>query len=234
MAEIRELDPILEQRAWEILQTETNFKGIPYLLSGVKRQLDLLVTVSFSPVTLPAIASLGLVVWLQDLKNPFVRTGNGAVAYWKLRTMVPNAHLEQEEYTQGLPLDLAKRARRDPRITVLGRIFRKLSVDELPQLCDVARGTISLVGPRMFDEGDWKNYVYPNSNKPPFKEYLHYIDQGMKYGLTGFYGILGRSDLEFMDRIWLDVLYGREANFKADLKIIALTFPAVLSRRGAY
>lgn len=111
----------------------------------------------------------------------------------------------------------------DPRITRVGRIIRKLSIDELPQFLNVLRGEMSVVGPR----------------PPLVHEALQYSDYearrlSIKPGLTCYWQISGRSNLSFKEWVELDLKYINESSLLTDIKIIIKTIPAVLSCRGAY
>ncbi|MEN6345778.1 MAG: sugar transferase [Armatimonadia bacterium] len=113
--------------------------------------------------------------------------------------------------------------RRDPRITRVGRIIRRYSIDELPQLFHVLRGTMSLVGPRPPIPSEVDEY------EPWQTERL-----AVKPGLTCLWQVSGRSDLGFDDWVRLDIEYVRHHDFWVDLKLLLLTIPAVLTARGAY
>jgi lipopolysaccharide/colanic/teichoic acid biosynthesis glycosyltransferase len=111
----------------------------------------------------------------------------------------------------------------DPRITRSGRWMRKASLDELPQLINILRGEMSLVGPRMIAPSELTNYG------------AHATDLlTVKPGLTGLWQVSGRSDLDRDTRVQMDLVYARENSFWLDLKLIFLTIPAVARGRGAY
>jgi lipopolysaccharide/colanic/teichoic acid biosynthesis glycosyltransferase len=113
--------------------------------------------------------------------------------------------------------------RNDPRITPLGKFLRKSSLDELPQLLNVLRGEMSLVGPRpiVTDEaaryGHWLKYY--NATKP---------------GITGLWQVSGRNNVSYRRRVACDVLYARRQSLLLNLKIAILTIPAVLSQNGSH
>ncbi len=145
----------------------------------------------------------------------------------KFRSMVPGADARLEEL---LACDPAARAQwesfqklaEDPRVTRVGKFIRATSLDELPQLINVWRGEMSVVGPRpiLADQvalygGDFRTYC------------------AMRPGITGLWQISGRANRTFADRVQLDVHYAREWSVINDLKIILLTIPAVFARRGA-
>jgi len=113
--------------------------------------------------------------------------------------------------------------KRDPRITPAGRIIRRFSIDELPQLWCVLRGDMALVGPR-----------------PPLpKEVARYgiVDRhrlSIKPGLTCFWQVNGRSEIPFEQQVQLDIAYIQQRSLGTDLKVLAKTVPAVVTGRGAY
>ncbi len=144
---------------------------------------------------------------------------------FKFRTMHVNgdeildAHPELKE-------ELARehKLKNDPRITRLGRILRKLSLDELPQVFNVLRGEMSIVGPRMISPEEMEKYQQLGMNLLTVKP-----------GITGLWQVSGRSDVSYEERVRMDMYYIRNWNIWLDLQIIFQTIPAVLiSHRGAY
>ncbi len=110
----------------------------------------------------------------------------------------------------------------DPRLTRVGRVLRKWSLDELPQLVNVLKGEMSLVGPRPvpgYEVGAYQEWHYGRLAAPP--------------GVTGLWQVKGRCELSFDEMIRLDLDYVREQSLALDFKILVLTIPAMLSRRGA-
>lgn len=147
----------------------------------------------------------------------------------KFRSMVPNAgevleKLLKEDPEAARLWAATRKLPRDPRITRIGRFLRATSLDELPQLLNVLRGEMSLVGPR-----------------PVVQEELteHYGVAAVSYlavrpGITGLWQVSGRSDTSYAERVALDCRYVREFSFWGDLRILLRTVPAVLAGRGAY
>ena len=113
--------------------------------------------------------------------------------------------------------------RRDPRVTHLGAFLRKTSLDELPQLINVLRGEMSLVGPRPIVEAEVPKYG---------RRFRNYCQ--VKPGITGLWQVSGRNDTSYRTRVALDCVYARRRNIGLDAYIIAATVPAVLTRRGSY
>jgi lipopolysaccharide/colanic/teichoic acid biosynthesis glycosyltransferase len=142
----------------------------------------------------------------------------------KLRTMVRGAeHLEAELVAQGQPGIFFKPAA-DPRVTRVGRFLRRSSLDELPQLVNVVRGEMSLVGPRPVLERDLER-LPRGEHDPRFR---------MLPGVTGLWQVNGRSLLRDEERLRLDHEYVDSWSLALDGKILARTLPAVISGRGAY
>ena len=113
--------------------------------------------------------------------------------------------------------------REDPRVTPVGRFLRRFSIDELPQLWNVLRGEMSLVGPRPLPDRDYQRLEEWHK-----KRYL------VLPGITGLWQVSGRADLDFDDLVRLDFLYLERWSVFLDLSILVKTVPAVFSRRGAF
>jgi lipopolysaccharide/colanic/teichoic acid biosynthesis glycosyltransferase len=192
-----------------------------------KRALDLAVSLAVLPVALVLIAICILVIRIESPgRAVFVqeRTGKGGRRFkmLKLRTMVHNAHELKAKY---MHLNEHRypdfKITNDPRVTRCGRIMRKLSLDELPQIFNVITGDMTLVGPR------------PTSFGAETYSLWHTTRLEVKPGLTGLWQVSGRADLEFDDRLRLDIAYIRTRSFWLDLTILVRTVAAVLTTRGA-
>ncbi len=152
--------------------------------------------------------------------------GGRAFSMLKFRTMRHGADEEKECFAH---LNLTGDPRLfkipdDPRVTRFGRFLRRWSLDELPQLWNVLRGDMSLVGPRPFFERDFAVY-----------EEHHFHRLGAKPGITGLWQVSGRSEIiDFEEVVRLDREYIESWSLSLDVSIIARTLPAVLSRTGAY
>lgn len=203
---------------------------------GVKRILDIIISMSFILCFLPLFAILILLTAL-DGGPPFYaqrRIGLGGQAFkcWKFRTMVPDA-----DKRLGALLAANEAARReyetywklkdDPRITRLGRLMRRYSLDELPQLVNVLLGDMSIVGPRPRSE---KEMQFFQANLPEFSQGY----TAVKPGLTGLWQVCGRNHLSLETKASLDAHYSKHWSITGDLVIIAVTFPAVLRGDGAF
>jgi lipopolysaccharide/colanic/teichoic acid biosynthesis glycosyltransferase len=194
----------------------------------LKRTIDVVVSLAVLPFALPVIALCMLWVKL-DSDGPALmrqtRTGKGGRRFTmlKLRTMVKNAHELREKYAHLNECSYPDfKITNDPRMTRCGRILRKLSLDELPQLLNVLRGDMTLVGPR------------PTSFGPETYRLWHTARLEVKPGLTGLWQVSGRADVDFDDRLRLDIAYIRNRGLWLDMQILFRTFGAVVSRKGAH
>jgi exopolysaccharide biosynthesis polyprenyl glycosylphosphotransferase len=202
------------------------FEGVDFAL---KRAFDIvgasLLILALSPLLLAILLAVRL-----TSRGPVVfrsmRPGIGQrpFACLKFRTMYIDAEQRQgdlEELNEASgPLF---KMRNDPRITAVGRLLRRFSLDELPQLFNVLRGEMSLVGPRPLPERD-----YDMLEDWHRKRYL------VLPGITGLWQVSGRSELDFDDLVHLDFLYLERWSLALDLTILLKTVPAVLMQRGAY
>jgi exopolysaccharide biosynthesis polyprenyl glycosylphosphotransferase len=197
--------------------------------SSAKRALDLVLTVAGLLLISPLLLGIAVLIKL-DSRGPVfyrqVRVGRDGRTFkmWKFRSMRADADallatLRDCNEASG-PLF---KMRDDPRVTRVGRVLRRLSLDELPQLVNVLRGDMSLVGPR-----------------PPLpREVAEYEPWQLGRlravpGLTGLWQVSGRSDLTFQQMVRLDLHYIQHWSLWMDVRILARTLPAVLSHTGAY
>ncbi len=143
---------------------------------------------------------------------------------FKFRTMVVNAD-EVLEQNPELKAEFEKnfKLKDDPRITSIGKILRKTSLDELPQLANVLRGEMSLVGPRMITSEEVAKYGKRRMNLLTVKP-----------GISGLWQVSGRSDVNYTERVRLDMYYIRNYTVWQDIQIIFQTFPALFRKKGAY
>lgn len=195
---------------------------------GFKRLFETLLVLVTAPVTLPLILLIAALVAL-DGGNPFFsqkRIGrNGRVfRLWKLRTMVVDAEDRLQSCLAADPearaqWDRTQKLKSDPRVTRIGRLLRKVSLDELPQLLNVLNGTMSLVGPRPMMVG--QRHLYFG------KAYYR-----LRPGITGLWQISERNELEFIARVRYDEAYDRNLSGWLDLRILARTVGVVLRGTG--
>ncbi|MEA2245338.1 MAG: hypothetical protein QOD24_4894 [Solirubrobacteraceae bacterium] len=202
------------------------FEGFDYFL---KRTFDLVGSSLLLVVLSPVLAAAALAVRLSS-RGPVVyrsmRPGIGGMPFacLKFRTMYRDADQRQADLES---LNEASGAlfkmRQDPRMTPVGRVLRRYSIDELPQLINVLRWQMSLVGPRPLPERDFQRLEQWHK-----KRYL------VTPGITGLWQVSGRSELDFDDLVRLDFLYLERWSVFLDLSILVKTVPAVFTRRGAF
>lgn len=196
--------------------------------SSVKRALDLFLILVTAPLTVPVIVVLAALVALEGGK-PFYtqfRVGRNGKLFrmWKLRSMVQDAdtrlaaHLASDPAAQ-VEWETTQKLKNDPRITRFGRLLRKTSLDELPQLFNVLNGSMSLVGPRPMMVG--QQCLYDG------RAYYN-----LRPGITGLWQISDRNDCNFSDRARFDNTYHRDVSLMTDLRILFRTVSVVLRGTG--
>jgi lipopolysaccharide/colanic/teichoic acid biosynthesis glycosyltransferase len=193
----------------------------------LKRILDVILSVAILPFVLLVLAGCAIAIWI-DSPGPIFfaqsRTGRGGRRFrmFKLRTMVANAELMKAQYAHLSVLRYPDfKIIDDPRITRVGAFLRRTSLDELPQIFNVLRGDMSIVGPR------------PTSFSADTYRLWHTARLEVRPGITGLWQVCGRNELEFDDRLRLDIAYIRERCMSLDLKILFRTFSVVVGRKGA-
>ena len=194
-----------------------------------KRVLDISLVLLALPVLVPVFVVIAALVRLTSRGPAFfvqTRIGRNGVPFGmvKFRSMHRDAEARREQVLASSDRDgLCFKAKDDPRITGFGRVLRRASLDELPQLINVLMGDMSLVGPRPALPEEVA--AYP----------AHATERlAALPGITGAWQVAGRADLGFDEMLALDVGYVRHATIATDLQILAQTFGAVTSGRGAY
>ena len=197
------------------------------------RALDLIVAAAALILLSPALVLIAAVVALER-QGPILfrhtRIGkNGRLfTVYKFRSMRGDSdriladHLRKNaraaaEWAQ------AHKLKNDPRVTALGEFLRKSSLDELPQLINVLRGDMSIVGPRPIVAAEIPRYGRM------FKCYC-----SVRPGITGIWQVSGRSDISYRRRVAMDAIYSRRKSVLLDIRLMTATIPAVLTRRGSY
>ena len=207
----------------KVIDKNYKHKGIPVILQQTVALIALLL---ISPLLLLVLIlikteSSGSALFSQT------RVGENGRHFkmYKFRSMYlktdPNYH--EPDPTQSSREGVCKKYINDPRITKIGQFIRKYSIDEIPQLFNIIRGDMCLVGPRpalSIETYEYDNVVQTRLFTKP--------------GLTGLWQISGRADTNFEEQLQLDKTYIMQQSFLMDCKIIALTIPAVLSAKGAY
>jgi Undecaprenyl-phosphate galactose phosphotransferase WbaP len=212
---------------------EVQNRSIRATLLLVKRTIDLLAAVALLLLSLPVIIGVAILVKLTS-PGPVIyghkRIGAQGEPFntWKFRTMYSDSENVLREYLKRDPAARAEwdrdyKLRYDPRVTPIGAFLRKWSLDELPQLWNVLKGEMSMVGPRPIVTDEISKYG------DVFKLY-----KAVKPGLTGLWQVSGRNDVTYEDRVWLDQYYIRNWSPWMDLYIVPQTVVAMLRRTGAY
>jgi exopolysaccharide biosynthesis polyprenyl glycosylphosphotransferase len=229
----RTTELLLERGEYVPGQGPPLFELRPPVLAGtdwaVKKAFDLGVSIVVLVVGLPIWLLLALAIKL-DSRGPVlyrdrrVGVGEREFGMFKFRTMVQGAAEQQQVLEQANEAGGALfKIRDDPRVTRVGRLLRRLSIDELPQLLNVLRGEMSLVGPRPLPLRDFRQL-----------QAWHRRRYNVLPGITGLWQISGRSNLTFDDLVRLDFYYIENWSIWLDISILVKTLPAVLAGRGAY
>jgi lipopolysaccharide/colanic/teichoic acid biosynthesis glycosyltransferase len=203
------------------------FVGRSYVF--VKRVMDLSIVLLSAPFWIPVLGIIAVIIRLTSPGAPAMftqyRTGKGGRRFrmYKFRSMVPDAEALKEKYAHLNELQWPDfKITNDPRITKVGKVLRKTSLDELPQLINVLKDEMSLVGPR------------PTSFGAETYKLWHTERLDVMPGLTGLWQIIGRAQLEFDDRLRLDIAYIERAGIWFDINILFHTIGAVFKQRGAH
>lgn len=217
------------------LRNATFYRTIidPVCGGNLKRGFDVAFALLAIILLSPLLIGLALAIKFYDGGPAFyghTRVGRNGKLFkcWKFRSMHPNAAVMLQHYLLKNPdaareWELQHKLKDDPRVTPLGRILRKYSVDELPQLFNILSGEMSFVGPRPVEKSELVNFG------PSTRHYLR-----ARPGLTGLWQISGRSDTTYQRRVALDRYYVAKCSLLLDVKVILQTVPVVLFGRGAY
>ncbi|MFB4159241.1 sugar transferase [Geomicrobium sp. JSM 1781026] len=199
----------------------------------MKRAMDLIVAFITSIIVFPIVLVILACYLFEAKKGPVFfkqeRAGKNGQMFmiYKFRSMAIDAEdrLKRDTnlYEKYVENNYKIEPQEDPRITKLGEFLRKTSLDELPQLINVLKGEMSLVGPRPVV-------------KPELEEYGDHLDKflSVKPGVTGYWQVSGRSDVVYPERIDVELYYVYNRSLKLDIKILFKTFYQVITRKGAY
>jgi lipopolysaccharide/colanic/teichoic acid biosynthesis glycosyltransferase len=200
---------------------------------SLRRCFDVALALAAIIVFLPLLVLIGVAIKVQD-GGPVLfsqeRIGKGGLRFrcYKFRSMRPDAEAYLARLLAAQPSlreewATSRKLKSDPRITLLGDFLRRSSLDELPQLFNILRGDMSLVGPRPIVEAEVENYG---------RWFGFYL--AVRPGLTGLWQVSGRNDVSYRRRVAMDRLYVRTRSVKRYVWIVLATVPAVLYRRGSY
>jgi len=210
--------------AWKT-GTKTKPERLMYL--AIKRIIDIAIACVLLPIIIPILLLVAACILLESPGSIIfyqMRTGKGGRKFkmYKLRSMVKNAEALKAElqHLNGLSYPDFK-IEDDPRITKVGKFIRKTSIDEFPQIYNILKGEMSFVGPR------------PTSFGAETYNLWHTKRLEVKPGLTGLWQVSGRNEIDFDERVRLDISYCDNRSIFLDFKIMLRTFKAVFSGRGA-
>ena len=217
---------VIPERPWYETKHQNHFLS-QAAYHQIKRLMDITFSLAALPFSLLALALCAIAIKLESPGPGWftqLRTGKGGRRFkmYKLRTMVQNAEELKAKYMHLNELSYPDfKISNDPRITRVGRFLRKSSLDELPQIFNVLRGDMSLVGPRptSFSASTYRLWQTARLDCQP--------------GLTGLWQVSGRNELDFDDRLRLDIAYYRNQSLGLDLQVLFRTFSSVVSGRGA-
>ncbi|MCP5102260.1 MAG: exopolysaccharide biosynthesis polyprenyl glycosylphosphotransferase [bacterium] len=204
--------------------------------SRLKRIFDIFFIILISPVIFPLCLLISLLIKLSSRGPVFFKQrrslykGGPEFRFYKFRSMHIDAEETKEKLLEQNETDGALfKMKKDPRVTFFGRLIRKLSLDELPQLINVLKGEMSVVGPRPLPVADFEKI---KNEKMSFD--WHKQRGNVKPGITGLWQISGRSNLSFEDMLFLDLYYVKHQSIFFDLEILFETLPVMLFGKGAY
>lgn len=226
-------NPLLGASSQRIAQSDMRKRSVKTSGVSLRRGLDVAFAVTAIIFFLPMLILISISIKIQD-GGPILfsqeRIGKGGARFrcHKFRSMRPDAEAYLAKLLASQPRLREEwmfnhKLKVDPRITVLGDFLRRSSLDELPQLFNILKGDMSLVGPRPIVEAEAARYGRW------FRFYL-----AVKPGLTGLWQVSGRNDVSYRRRVAMDRLYVQKRSMKRYVWIVLATVPAVLLRRGSY
>ena len=202
----------------------------------LKRAFDIVAAILALVAISPVFVITSLAIYIESGMPILFRQRRAAVRggrtfyFYKYRSMVKNADAMKESLFEMNESEGALfKIKNDPRITKVGKIIRKFSIDELPQFINVLKGEMSIVGPRPLPVEDLEKVEETKEFWKSIKD-----REKVKPGITGLWQISGRSKVGFRDMIWLDLYYVENQSLLFDLEIIFATIPVVLFGKGAY
>lgn len=212
-----------------ILTITNNIKEKNKMYKFIKRIIDIILSTIGSIALLPVFLIIAIAIKI-DSKGPVFfmhkRIGKNGKLFkmYKFRTMHEKAEEMIKDFTEEQMKEWKENYKltNDPRITKVGKFLRKTSLDELPQIVNIIRGELSIIGPRPVISEELEKY---GENKEKFLS--------VKPGLTGYWAANGRSDTSYEDRMKMELYYVENISFKLDIKIFFKTIIAVIKKEGA-
>lgn len=208
----------------------------------IKRFFDIVISVCLVIILLPLFVAVSIAIWLEDGAPIFaespMRIGRDGKKFfmYKFRSMVPNAYdkLMHDNKYKSKKNEFFHHSNKipcnDELVTGVGKIIRKSDIDEIPQLFNVIKGEMSLVGPRPSYDDELKKHFkeYPEDKKV-MKEILR-----IRPGMTGIWQVSGRNEIPLHERLHMEYEYTKNLNLLTDLKIILKTPYVIFTRKGVY
>jgi Undecaprenyl-phosphate galactose phosphotransferase WbaP len=208
--------------------------GSLFRKESLSRMMDLLIVTVTLPFVAPVMLLIAAMIMLDSRGNALfrhTRIGKNGRKFQmlKFRTMMTNGEEVLQKHLESCPESKAEweatqKLKDDPRLTRVGKLLRKSSMDELPQLINIYKGEMSLVGPRP---------IYADEEIRKFGDRFQYYKQ-VRPGLTGLWQVSGRTNTSYETRVQLDEYYVRNWSFWLDIRILFRTFRVVLRGEGAY
>lgn len=213
-----------------VQKRDTNRRAARLYRQRLKRAFDVVAVLLVLPIALPVMVIIAILLRVEGGAVWFTQQRLGQDGYsfnlWKFRTMVVDADSELERYLDADPSlraewDATQKLKKDPRITRTGRILRKTSLDELPQLFNILRGEMSVVGPRPMLVEQLDMYG------PLARHYF-----ALRPGLKGLWQVSDRNNTDFARRAEIDAVYEQNLSMVGDIKIIFATFAVIVRGTG--
>lgn len=235
---------LIEQQAVQHFKSEHNNRKVRALLikerivlrrfsnagySIVKRFMDVLLSAVVLLLIFPLLLLVALLIGLESpgavlFSQTRIGLNGRPFRFWKFRSMRFDAEQTKSQLTEkAMSNGVRFKLKKDPRITKVGAVIRKFSIDELPQLWNVLIGDMSLVGPRPALPSEVEAYTQSDKQR-----------LGVMPGITCIWQVTGRSDIPFKQQVSLDVQYKLSQSVFHDMKLLLLTIPAVVLGKGAY
>lgn len=224
------IDQSTFRHRWRFYLKRAGWVGVVQGAYLIKRVFDIVVAAILAVLLIPVFLGVAIAIRLEDpgpilFRQTRVGRWGGLFTMWKFRSMYTDAEERKKELMAHNEMQggVIFKMKNDPRVTKVGRIIRKTSIDELPQLWNVIKGDMSLVGPRPPVPREVDEYSLADRRR------LEVIP-----GITCIWQISGRSDIPFDQQVELDALYIQSQSFWNDIKILFKTVPALLFGTGAY
>lgn len=227
--EVRTSENLLLQD--NIILTNKNIKSDQTSIYNryIKRFCDIFISLIGLIISLPIFLIIGILIKTESkgpvfFKHERIGKNGKVIKIYKFRTMVNDAENLMQKFSleQRIEFERNFKLENDPRVTKIGKALRKSSIDELPQLLNVLKGELSLIGPRPIIEEELKKY---KSHQEKFLS--------VKPGLTGNWAANGRSCTSYEERMYMELYYIDNISFKLDVEIFFKTIQTVLKREGA-